>query len=341
MPSHQDTSGYCLSHISPGDLRFDEIRVNAAGFAELYRGTVYDAYADRINNCSTLLEFVIVFNPETGEQKLKLKSTRFCRVPRCPICQWRKSLMWRAKIFKVMPRIFQDYPSVRFVFLTLTVANCPLEELRSTLDHMNKSWARLTERKQFPAIGWMKTVEVTRGKDDLAHPHFHCILMVRPSYFTGKYYLSHENWVELWQDSLGVDYSPSVKIQAIKSLTGLNQGMREAVIETMKYSVKPSDVLNHSLPSYRVSDQEWLLELTKQLYKTRTVASGGVFKEYLKQLELERKLKKNLKKDDDSEEDLIHLTDDLDSENVKSSISLFFDWVQYRKRYVASMKSID
>ena len=328
MPSHQKTSGICLSRISPGDERFDKLRANASRFSELYRGTVYDAYSDRIDGCSTLLEFVIALNPETGEQKYKLKSARFCRVPRCPVCQWRKSLMWRAKTFKVIPRIFEDYPSTRFLFLTLTVRTCPLQDLRSTLADMNKAWELLSKRKQFPAIGWVKTVEVTRSWDDLAHPHFHCMLMVKPSYFTGKYYLSKENWIELWQKSLRVDYPPSIAIKAVKSLTGANQGMREAVIETLKYSVKPSDVLSDRLPTNRISDQDWLVELTKQLYQTRAIATGGVFKNYFKELETEN----------DNLEDLIHATEDLDSEVMDNSISLFFEWIQYRKRYVASVE---
>jgi plasmid rolling circle replication initiator protein Rep len=327
MPSHQETSGYCLSHVSPGDERFDILRANAARFSELYRGTVYDAYADRIDDCSTFLEFVIALNPETGEQKLKLKSGRFCRVPRCPFCQWRKSLMWRAKTFKIIPKIFEAYPTARFVFLTLTVSNCPLNELRSILTHMNKSWVRLCQRQQFPAIGWIKTVEVTRDKNDLAHPHFHCLLMVKPSYF-GKYYLTHDDWVEMWQKSLRVDYPPSVRVQAVKSLTGADQGMREAVIETLKYSVKPSDVLNSRLPTNRISDQDWLVELTTQLYQMRAIATGGVLKKYFKELEDEN----------DNLDDLIHATENLESEIMNKSVSVFFDWIQHRKRYVASVE---
>jgi len=329
MPFHQETktSGYCLSHVSPRDVHFDKLRASAARFAELYRGTVYDAYADRINDCSTFLEFVIALNSETGEQKFKLKSGRFCRVPRCPFCQWRHSLMWRAKTFKIIPKIFEDYPSSRFLFLTLTVRTCPLQELRSTLTHMNKSWVRLCQRQQFPAIGWMKTVEVTRSWDDLAHPHFHCLLMVKPSYF-GKYYLTQDDWIELWQKSLRVDYPPSIDIQAVKSITGADQGMREAVIETLKYSVKPSDVLNARLPTHRISDQNWLLELTTQLYQMRAIATGGVLKKYLKELEDEN----------DKLDDLIHATQNVDSEAMNKSVSVFFNWIQYRKRYVASVE---
>lgn len=328
MPSCQQTRGNCLSQVSPGDERFDIFRSNADSFSKLYRGTVYDSYSDRIDNCSNLLEFAIALDSETGEEKLKLKSARFCRVPRCPVCQWRKALMWRAKTFKIIPKVFEAYPLSRFLFLTLTVRNCPLQELRSTLAHMNKSWERLSQRKHFPAIGWIKSVEVTRSWDDSAHPHFHCLLMVKPSYFGGNYYLSHEKWVELWQKSLRVDYPPTVDIQAVKSLTGVNEGMREAVIEVLKYSVKPSDVLQSRMPTNRISDQDWLVELTKQLYQTRSISTGGVLKDYLQHLENEN----------GDLEDLIHATETSDSELINNSVSLFFNWIEHRKRYINSVE---
>jgi plasmid rolling circle replication initiator protein Rep len=327
MLTHGRARDNCLSQISPGDERFDVLKAAAVHFGNLYRGTVYDSFADRISQCATLLEFVTALTSGDGQQRLRLKSSRFCRVPRCPVCQWRKALMWRAKAFKIIPKVFEAYPSSRFLFLTLTVRNCPLTELRSTLAHMNKSWKRLTERQQFPAIGWIKTVEVTRDKHDLAHPHFHCLLMVKPSYFGGNYYLSHEKWVELWQKSLRVDYHPTVNIQAVKSLTGANQGMREAVAEVLKYSVKPSDVLNNRLPTNRIPDQDWLVELTKQLYQTRSIATGGVLKQYLQQLE-----------SDDDSGDLIHATELENSESSDESISLFFDWIEHRKRYIKSVQ---
>lgn len=312
--------GDFLCKISPNDERWDTIREQADKFKDLYRGTVFDRYADRIDGCSGLLEFAQAVDPETGESKLKLKSARFCRVPRCPVCQWRRSLMWRAKAFKVMPKVFEDYPGARFIFLTLTVRNCPLDELRTTLAHMNKSWERLSKRKQFPGIGWIKAVEVTRADDDTAHPHFHCLLMVNPSYFTGKYYLSQEKWTELWKKSLRVEYTPIVHAQAVKTLKGANQGMLEAVLETIKYSVKPGDVLRGQETRSQISDQEWLVTLTQQLYKTKSIATGGILKDYLRQLESEP-------------DDLIHADDLENSEPLNKSVSLVFAWFNHVKKY--------
>ncbi len=73
--------------------------------------------------------------------------------------------MWRARFFQAVPKIMSDYPVGRWVFLTLTVKNCPIGELKATLGQMNKAWERLSKRKQFPAIGLVKTVEVTRAWD--------------------------------------------------------------------------------------------------------------------------------------------------------------------------------
>lgn len=325
MSAHQKVGNIGLSQISPDDERWDNFRQQADRFRNLYRGTIYDRYADRINECSGLLEFITTVNPDTGESKLKLKSARFCRVPRCPVCQWRRSLMWRAKAFKVIPKIFDSHPSARFVFLTLTVKNCALDELRSTLSKMNAAWKRLIERNQFPAIGWIKAVEVTRGDDDTAHPHFHCLLMVNPSYLTGKTYLSHKKWTELWQSCLRVEYTPIVHIQTVKTVKGANQGMLEAVLETIKYSVKPGDVLRGQQANGHVSDRDWLVELTKQLYKTKSIATGGLLKDYLQELETDP-------------EDLIHADELLDTELMNKSVSLYFAWNEHIRKYMSQIK---
>ena len=32
----------------------------------------------------------------------------------------------------------------------------------------------------------------------MAHPHFHALLLVKPQYFQGKYYIKQADWVEMW-----------------------------------------------------------------------------------------------------------------------------------------------
>ena len=257
----------CLSDISPKDKPWDKHR----GFGDRvqlhYVGSKFDRYAERISFCSQLLEFGLNADVD-GAIKLKLRSAKFCRVRYCPVCQWRRSLMWKAKAYEVLPKIVSKYPNHRWLFMTLTQKNVPISELRETLTQMNKGFKRMVERKAFPAIGWLRSMEVTRGRDGNAHPHFHCLLMVPRSYF-GRNYLKQNEWVQLWRQSMRMDYNPVMDIQAVREGTSPSS----LIPELFKYCTKESDM---------VADREWFLELTNQLYKMRAIATGGVLKEYLR-----------------------------------------------------------
>lgn len=211
--------------------------------------------------------------------------------------------MWKAKAYKVLPRIIEAFPTHRWLFLTLTQKNVPITDLRETLQGMNKGFQRLVQLKVFPAVGWIRSTEVTRGKTASAHPHFHTLLLVPPSYFS-RNYIKQAEWVELWRKCMRLDYNPVLDVQAVK------QGSKpmELVPELLKYCTKESDL---------VADKEWFLELTRQMHKMRAIATGGVLKEYLRELEEEP-------------EDLIGKdSDDPGSDET----SLYFGWVRKEKKY--------
>jgi plasmid rolling circle replication initiator protein Rep len=218
--------------------------------------------------------------------------------------------MWRARFFQAVPRIRQAYPSGRWVFLTLTVKNCPIEALRATLKDMNDAWKRLIQKKGFPALGFVRATEVTRGEAGDAHPHFHALILVPSSYFSTGY-IKQATWRELWQQALRVDYLPVVNVKAVQPKKGAAPGVDAvaiAVLETMKYGVKESDLM---------SDAVWLQELTKQLHKTRAISVGGVLKEFLREEE---------------PEDLIHAEDE-DVDGCDTEIGVWFGWREMVARY--------
>nr|ABO47826.1 Rep_1 protein [Johanseniella A1345] len=293
-----------LSNLSPSDKPWDKHRANADKVSAFYAGSEFQSYSDRINDCSELLDFRLVPDDEDGLFRLKLNAARFCRVRHCPVCQWRRSLMWKAKAYKVLPKIVAEYPTYRWLFLTLTLRNCSIEELRDTLTWMHESFKRLTKLRDFPAVGWIKSTEVTRGQNGSAHPHFHCLLMVQPGYF-GKNYIKQSEWVEMWRKCLRVDYSPVLDVQAIKK----GQQPSSLVPELLKYCTKESDL---------VCDRRWFLELTRQMYKSRTISTGGLLKDYLSELEQEP-------------EDLIG-KDDEGQEFIDEG-HLYFGWKRKQKKY--------
>jgi plasmid rolling circle replication initiator protein Rep len=222
--------------------------------------------------------------------------------------------MWQAKVYRALPSLLRDYPDTRFLFMTLTIRNCPVVDLRATLIHMAESWQRLTQLCSWPARGWVRAVEITRNaKNRSAHPHYHCLLMVPPAYFQGDY-LKQDQWAELWQQCLRIDYRPIVDIRTVKLDLTQTSGrvnippahMWEAVAEILKYAVKPSDMIR---------DHEWFRELVDQVHKIRGVAIGGILKRYIKERERE------------------NLVSEPGEEEVPSGDQLFFGWKREVRKY--------
>ena len=167
-----------------------------------------------------------------------------------------------------MPTLLERYPTHRFLFLTLTVRNCNISELRATLSGMGKAWKRLINRKEFAlVVGWVRTVEITYSysKAGNAHPHYHAMIMVKPSYFSHGY-IKQDAWLKAWQESMR---DPDITQVDIRAMRGEN-----AVKEVFKYSIKESCLIA-SVP--------WLFELTRQTNKLRFVASGGLLKDMVKE----------------------------------------------------------
>ena len=284
-----------LANLSPSDKPWDIHKSESTTVARIYAGSwAHIKKAERMLLCSGVLEFGEIADEETGEVRFRLLKARFCRVRYCPICQWRRSLLWRAKFYQALPGIISANPTARFVFLTLTVENCRIEALRETLQGMGKAWGRFIKRKEFSAVmGWVRTTEVTREKarPDYCHPHFHVLLMVPGSYF-GRDYVKQEQWAEAWRGALRADYTPVVDVRAVrrKAETDPEKTVpHDGLVETLKYSVKPSDM---------TEAPEWFLALTEQTHRLRFIATGGLFKDVLKP---EEKI---------TEEEMIHLGDD-------------------------------
>jgi plasmid rolling circle replication initiator protein Rep len=308
-----------LSDISPADKPWDFRRAQSDEIQKLYELCGYDRYAERIRGCSEWLTYALQAKDD-GELKLRLREARFCRVRHCLVCQWRRQQMWRARFFKALPQVQEKYPTARWVFLTLTVRNCELTELRPTLTKMNAAWVRLIQRKVFPALGFIKSVEVTRAVNGTAHPHFHCLMLVPAGYFK-RGYISQATWGTLWQSCLKADYTPMIRVQVVKpnkgtlnaTLDASKDAMAHAVCETLKYSVKPEDLL---------ADPEWFGELTKQLQKTRSISIGGCLKEFFSE---------------DDPEDLIN-ADIEEDEKSKDEAFIVFEWSNQIKRYQKSLE---
>jgi plasmid rolling circle replication initiator protein Rep len=299
-----------LSDYSEKDAKWDNHRAKTQDIEGIYaKNPTFHRLASRMSSCADLLRFAAHTNHETGEHGIRLRSAQFCKVRHCPVCEWRRSMKNTARFFTALPEILRQYPTHRFLFLTLTVKNCAPDQLRATLADMSKAWQRMSQRKDFPAVGFIRSTEVTRSKTGQAHPHYHCILMVKSSYF-GAGYIKKTDWALRWQSALRVDYLPVVDVRKIEPKQE-GQTIEGAIVETLKYSIKVEDALQNP---------QWLYTITEQLHKLRFLATGGVLKGILKEKMTDSEMVQGDESDDKTKDD--------------DAPSLVFKWRRPSRKYM-------
>lgn len=276
--------------------------------------------AYRVINCGTYLEYKSLLD---GTER-KLNKANFCKVRLCPMCSWRRSKKIYGQVSKVMDKALEE-KEYRFIFLTLTCKNVEGKELSETIDNLFKAYNLMTKRKVFKQAvkGWFRGLEVTHNLDetsesyDTYHPHFHIILMVNKSYFSDpKYYLSQAQWTSLWQDCLGVDYTPIVDVRAFK--TNTKKHISKSVAESAKYTVKDNDYL---IPSDLEMTDNAVAILDYALANRRLVAFGGDL----------RKIHKELNLDDAENGDLVNTDNEELREDLEYVIERYHWHVGYKQ----------
>ncbi len=309
-----------LRHDSPSDSHFDDARSWADAVQAALAAAGLVKPSQRISDCALELFFEMRPHPETGEIKHKLASARFCHFRHCPVCQQRRSMKNKARFLAAVPKIEKQHPLARWLMLTLTVKNCDLNELRATISAMNQAWNRLMLRSEIKIVsGWVRAVEVTRGKNGSAHPHFHVLMMVPPSYFSGHSYMPKEQWSEIWKNAMRLDYSPVVDVRAIRprmvkddasgAMVQSKSALHAAASEVLKYATKATDM---------VDDPRWLAGYIAQVHALKFLTSGGALKGIFK---------------DKETEDLVHVDDDA-PDAVQESVGMRrYDYMQTMQRY--------
>ena len=253
--------------------------------------------AFNVKQCGNVLEF-----KPTDEGYLKLYKTWFCKSKLCPVCNWRRSMKNSYQAQRVIEEVVKEKPKARWLFLTLSTKNAiDGETLEQSLKHLTKAFDRLSRYKKVKQnlIGFMRSTEVTVNKNDGSYnQHMHVLLCVENAYFRKKEnYITQDEWINLWQKALQVDYKPVANIKAIKPNKKGDKDIQAAIKETSKYSVKSSDYLtgNHE------KDSEIVKDLEQGLYRKRMLSYGGLLKQKHKILNLDDAEEGNLIQTSDNE----------------------------------------
>ncbi len=332
-----------LSDISKKDAEWDIKKAQLEIVSRMFLAAGFEKYALRTSLCCGYLRFVKVICGRTRQTRIKLNDIKSCDCRNCTLCQWRRTLFWMYRYFEILPELCVNYSTARFLFVTLTVPNCNIQDLRETIKLMNSGWKRFIERKELSHFhGWIRTTEVTKGKDGQlrAHPHFHVLILAKPGYFS-NHYLNHARWLSLWQESMRDFSITQVDIRTPKNLRkeqghadiecdAVHDGPNELATQllndgryvgayVLKYAVKPADLVG--LGSDDPESVEWFGEYTRQVHKLRFVATGGVFKQLFSKKVSKKELITLEDENSEKESDII-LSD-----------GIVFNWNTKEKRY--------
>ena len=301
------------------DDKFPQMRMKKRGnlrLADIYRAAGYAEYADRARSCATWLLYL---SDATMDRK-QLHRMNACKLRLCPFCNTRKARIMGIRLSKIIQKVKDDHTGTQLVFLTLTVQNVAGADLRDALTLLAGAWSKLTRRTAFvdAVKGFFRVFEITRNRaDDTYHPHIHAILVVEDAYFVRKngLYITHDQWVGMWQQSLRVSYKPIVGIQSTYSKGGKGKPSKgaaaaaAAVAEAAKYATKDAEYIGLSVPdgeAVRV-----VQTYTEALRGKRMTALGGWMKDAARQLALDMEDAGNLVHDQDGGGDLTEATAEL------------------------------
>lgn len=143
--------------------------------------------SERIKSC---LDFWL-WDKYEQNQLLDLQKVNRCSNNRfCPNCK----LLDISKFIHKFRKVYEEYRLLgyKFYMLTLTIPSVPGEDLRETIDKLNKSFRVLTEKYSYDINskkaykdrllkidGGIKVLEITYNENKGFHPHFHCIIVVK------------------------------------------------------------------------------------------------------------------------------------------------------------------
>lgn len=211
--------------------------------------TKQDKRAENIQSCGTYIGITQI------ENVTHIVKSNFCRDRLCAICAWRRQSKFIAQTMPILNRIAEDY---RFLFMTLTIKNCDIEDIKKNVDIMLQGFHRLFMRRKFKRVikGLIRSVEITfNEKVKTVHPHIHILAVVNKDYFDNtEDYITHDELMKVWKECCRLNYNPIVDIRRVND-TGAG------AVETMKYSLKPT-IENEALRAFDMLKGKRLISFT-------------------------------------------------------------------------------
>lgn len=202
-----------------------------------------EKYGEMLLNCGNHMQMMACEEIMHGK---KLIGANFCKNRMCVNCQSRRSGVVMDQLFDLAGGHLEKYQSDVPLFLTLTIPNVKGEDIGKTIDRMNAGLRKLMLRKDVKRVvrSSFRAMEITYNSErDDFHPHFHITLLVPPNYFYREdgLYITHENWLRLWQQSMKDDSITQVHIETMSDKG--DRSLKSMIAEVAKYVTKPSSLI--------------------------------------------------------------------------------------------------
>lgn len=243
----------------------------------------------RMSECSKKLIYEYVDNV------YKFAGASLCRDRLCPVCAWRLSIKRTAEMIETIKKLSIEYPNTKAIHVVLTVRNCTLHELRDVLRQITQGFTRLKKKTLWKdyILGYMRSVEITfNAESETYHPHIHCIAIVKDNY---SRQISVGDWADMWRDAARLNYNPVIWathaysettnnidiMQHVYDIEKSNEdkqaAARNAIIEAVKYAVKPSAI-------DAIAAAGDIAEFAAAIRGIRMLSCGGIIKTIRAQL---------------------------------------------------------
>lgn len=300
--------------------------------------------AERINECLNLWQWDLYRKNKLMDlQKVnRCKNNRFC--PNCRRWDLAGAIHnLRKPLSELLLQGYYPY------LVTLTVPNAPGEELKLTIEKMNKAFKKLFgaysysldnkgkgfQERLMEFEGALKSLEITyNSKDNTYHPHFHCMFL---SLEYDESLFIKDTPGEWSNKRKSYNFYSSIDIQMMKLWTMYYKEVRVSIDNYNKLELKDCYICD-----IREMDSSGIVEVLKYTFKDTDIVSYDVFKTLVIALDKKRirqgyGILYNLKLEDDTEGEVLsledYLTEQEDPENVLTHEirELITDYREYRK----------
>lgn len=269
------------------------------GMSKEFQSIKYKNRSERVCSCLNLWQW----DKYLENKLLDLQRVNRCNNNRfCPNCK----LMDISKFIHKFKKVYNDYLNDGYYFymLTLTVPSCSGNDLKKTIEKLNKCFRKLTEKyvydinnsKSFKDRivnfeGGIKVLEITYNENNGFHPHFHCVIYTNykidnnllRKFYKGKYSDKRNSY----------NYKSFIDIEIMKlwSMIWYDERLSQKNIDSIDFS--PNEIYFKDDKKvlecdFVELDEKGIYEVFKYTFKDSDIKNYYVFKTLVQALESKR-----------------------------------------------------